>query len=163
MNFSDLFMKKFLIFIVLILVCISLFILYHMNFVSQKIFLSYYSEKAAVKVLAEYLQGDSAFTELNPENMYAFEFDLNDDGVNEVLGYVDEKYYCINECCTFFVLQKQSDKYVNIAMMRVDFHAKMTVKRTKLNGFDELIFDFPDGNYTVKYQNGWYRYIRVRI
>jgi len=117
------------------------------------------SEFNAEKILERYLQKDKV--DINTASLQAFEIDLNNDGISEVLGYVDDEYYCIKGTCSFFVLQKQENSYINIAMMRISAESKIAVKQTKTNGYRDIMLYFPEGKQVVKYKNGWYRYLFV--
>lgn len=72
----------------------------------------------------------------------AFEFDLNDDGVNEVIGLPPPLgYYFAPWGAEFFILKKQGDEYVEIDNeMIYTYEDKLVILKEKTNGYHHMQF-----------------------
>ena len=120
-------MKKYILLVLLILSIIPImFVLHHryssciykiLDFSNEK------SEPEANKILYEYVlktqnktpEEIKNFARITPESVRAFEFDLNNDGTNEIVGVVYSTLYLGTAGYNLFILQKQPDGYKDIS------------------------------------------------
>ena len=81
------------------------------------------------------------FTNITPERVNAFYMDLNDDNVDEIIGYVESSFYCGTAGCLLFILQKYKVANKNIAFL-VSFvpRDKFLVNKSKYNGYRTMKF-----------------------
>lgn len=114
----------------------------------------YYSEPDARNILIKYftdlLDKQETYLEessitlktlLFSEAVSAFEFDLNNDGVNEILGLVKSwKYYNQYGTMPFFVLQKQGDEYKEIGLFQYRNEQKIVIFKEQINGYYNMQF-----------------------
>ena len=127
------------------------------------------SEPEASKILYEYILQDEDMTDemlelahITPKSAFAFEYDLNDDGENEIIGLVYSTYYWGTAGYSLFILQKQGDVYENIAWI-VNFEPLLPLRilKEKSNGFKNIgIYGSSAFNFKpllVEYENGKYQ------
>lgn len=126
-------------------------------------------EQEASRILYKYiLSGEDMSTEMielariTPETVRAFEYDLNDDGVNEIIGTCYSTYYFgVITGYHLFILQLQNNKrYKDIS--NVDFLPSTDniniLKNIKNNKFNRL---FLTKKYVCGFNNktGYYEYL----
>ena len=83
-------------------------------------------------------------------------YDLNADGVNEVIGYVDTRYYYGVLGWSLFILRKNNNSYVNISSINFYPEKGLHIFKNKLiNGYYELGFyeDLNRNFKKLKYNN----------
>lgn len=118
-------------------------------------------DKEASKILYEH-----ELRELNvtPEKVYelfgyklsdvrAVFYDLNSDGVNEIIGYVNAPYYWSRDGMSLKILKKVNGGYENISMVNTAPHLGVYIFSTRTAGFYDLKL-FPGIEYSpiiVKY------------
>jgi len=71
----------------------------------------------------------------------AFEIDLNDDGINEVIGFINSAYSLSVQGFNIYILQKSGDKYYDISgslVFEPSFPLYILDKKT--NGFQDIKF-----------------------
>lgn len=106
------------------------------------------SEPAASKILYDYVLNNinmppkeiEEMTGITPESVNAFEYDLNGDGTNEIIGIVYSTYYYGSvDGYHLFVLQKQNETYKNISMVSIEPMAgDLVILKKKKNGYHRL-------------------------
>ena len=76
------------------------------------------NDNKAAGVLYNYLRDDELIKlypdKCTKQNMFAFEYDLNDDGINEILGYPDCTFYQGSFGKTLFILKNENEDYITI-------------------------------------------------
>ena len=128
------------------------------------------ADAEASKILYEYVLQEQGMTSveiksfagIEPQSAKAFEVDLNDDGINEIIGFVNSTLYWGTAGYSLFILQKQPNGYKNIAYLlnfepQKDFYILNTgtngYRNIKLHGSSAYKFK----PFTVKYEDGHYR------
>lgn len=112
-----------------------------------------YSEKNASRILSEYLISEikkespeiqkyaTREHELSPETVNAFEYDLNSDGINEVIGIPPmNSYYGGVSSIQFFILQKQGEKYINLSELMYSYEDRVNILSSQTDGFYDMQF-----------------------
>lgn len=116
-------------------------------FAEKVIYLDKNSDKQASKLLYEYELKDLNTTPEKANEVFGFSesdvravfYDLNSDGVNEIIGYINSNYYYGVLGWQLFILQKRNNEYVNISS--VNFYPKAglhILKDSKLFGYYAL-------------------------
>ena len=114
----------------------------------------YYSEVNAKNILIKYLMNlldkeknylDESSTTLKKllfsGAVSAFEFDLNNDGVNEILGVVRSwKYYGQYATMPFFVIQKQGNEYKEIGLFQYRNEQRIVIFKEQIDGYYNMQF-----------------------
>ena len=131
--------------------------------------LSQDSAPEASKILYEYILQDEDMTDemlefahIYPESARAFEYDLNDDGENEIIGVVYSTFYWGTAGYSLFILQKQNNLYEEITWI-VNFEPLLPIRilKEKSNGYKNVgIYGSSAFNFKpllVKYENGKYQ------
>ena len=128
------------------------------------------SDPHASKILYEYVLKSQNMSPveiknlvgIEPQSAKAFEVDLNEDGINEIIGFVNSTLYWGTAGYSLFILQKQPNRYKNIAYLlnfepQKDFYILNTgtngYRNIKLHGSSAYKFK----PFTVKYEDGHYR------
>ncbi len=87
---------------------------------------------------------------LDMSKIWAFSYDLNDDGVDEILGYYQNKLFCDSKGCQFFILKKQNDRYIDIYRNSIMAEkSRIIILKSKHYKFSNIIFapwQFPPGD-----------------
>ena len=141
-------MKKWLLPIILILLCVVIYLIY--AFKPVYVYdLSKNKEPNAQKILYEYVLRDLDSTPKTLEenfnivfdNVYAFEYDLNDDGEKEVIGIVYSTiYYGSLLGYHTFILQKQSEIYEDISTFGYEpYNGRLIILKTKKNNEHKIL------------------------
>ena len=99
--------------------------------------------------------------DIEVNKVYAICIDLNDDGENEIIGYVDAFLYGGAERNEIFILQKKNDKYKNIVKYPVYFFSnKIIVISKKTNNYKDILLAIRDDNtkknVLLNYYNKYY-------
>ena len=161
-------MRKWLLPIILILLCVVIYLIY--AFKPVYVYdLSKNSEPNAQKILYEYVLRDLDSTPKTLEenfnivfdNVYAFEYDLNDDGEKEVIGIVYSTYYWGTAGYSLFILQKKGVYYEDISyILNIEPQLSLKILKSKANGYSDIEFhgssahDF--SSVVAIYENGKY-------
>ena len=105
------------------------------------------SQSKASKILYEYVLKDLGKSPKEAEKIYkitpnmtgAFEYDLNDDGQKEVIGYVASPAYWGTAGYSLFILEKRNKSYVDIEYL-VNFEPmeKVQILQTYTNGYKNI-------------------------
>lgn len=110
------------------------------------------SQPKANKILYEYVLKDLGKTPKEAEEMFdvthdrvkAFEYDLNDDGQKEVIGYVASTTYWCAFGYHLFILEKQDNHYINIInelyAMNIDPILKIAILPDKTKNYHDIKF-----------------------
>ncbi len=123
-----------------------------------------YSENNASRILSEYLileiKKESPEIqkyvmqehELSPKTVRAFEYDLNCDGINEVIGIPPiNSYYGGVSSIQFFILQKSDEKYTNISELLYSFEDRVNILSSQTNKFNDMQFaDLKENSERIK-------------
>lgn len=130
-------MKKFVLFLLFTFLSLPCF-------AEETIYLDETWDKEASKILYEHCLAES---DLTPEKAYEFFgyklsdaravfYDLNSDGINEIIGYINVPYFWCREGMALFVLQKNDNNYDNI-LNCINFYPENGVKilDTKTAGY----------------------------
>ena len=128
------------------------------------------SEPRANKILYEYILGSlkmtpeqvKEFASIDIQSIKAYEFDLNTDGENEVIGVCYSTLYWGTAGYHLFILQKNSSQYEDITYV-LNFEPQKVLKvlNSKHNGYYDIKFygssayDFK--TFIAKYKNGFYQ------
>ena len=112
-----------------------------------------YSESNASRILCEYLISEikkespeiqkyvTQEHELSPKTVNAFEYDLNSDGVNEIIGIPPlNSYYGGVSAIQFFILQKFDGKYTNISDLSYSYEDRVDIFSSKTDGYNDMQF-----------------------
>lgn len=143
-------MKKWLvslIFLVIALLCIIVCVLNAFR-VEYQYDLIENSEPVASKILYNYVLTDVDMTpkeieeiaRITPERVNAFEYDLNSDGIKEVIGVVYSTYYYGSiDGYHLFVLQKQNETYKDVSSVSIEpIAGNLVILKKKKNGYYKL-------------------------
>ena len=107
-----------------------------------------YREKNASIILYEYLLSEIKKEsyevqkyviedhQFSPESINAFEFDLNSDGKNEIIGIVPgSSYFGGVVGTTLYILQKNNSEYKNISPVIYNYNYELHIYKNKYNGY----------------------------
>lgn len=156
-------------FIILIL-CILFFQPVFAAGVYKKLELSYENkEPAAGKILYDYILKEENMTpkeiedlaNITPQSVIAFEEDLNDDRVNEIIGFVYSAFYSGSAGYNLFILQKQDNEYKNITYI-LNFEPTLAfyILNSKTNGYRNIKLHgaaaYKFKPFVIKYKNNIY-------
>lgn len=154
-------MKKWFVIleILLFILFIGCFFLYNTTVV-QILDIENKSEPAASKILYDFVMNEledssKKYAEITLGRTHAYEIDLNNDGVNEVIGVVLSPYYCTDKNCSLFILKKDTNIYKNI-VSDIKFSGKIFVKRHLTNGYKDIELFVPYLKSGLQFKNGQY-------
>lgn len=71
-------------------------------------------------------------------NVYALFYDLNSDGVNEIIGFIDSTYFYCLQGYELFVLKKVGNEYIRITDVHFYPNVEFCILDSKTNGFYDL-------------------------
>lgn len=132
----------------------------------------HYSEPKANKIMLDFAKKDLAgklsnnpeeldwqLQQIEETSVHAFEFDLNDDGVNEVIGLPPATgFYAAPWGAEFFILKKQGTEYVEIENRIIyTYEDKLVIFKEKTNGYHHMQFrvtGYPEPKHLIKYDKG---------
>lgn len=123
----------------------------------------------ASKILYEYVlqeQGMTpveikSFAGIEPQSAKAFEVDLNDDEINEIIGFVNSTLYWGTAGYSLFILQKQPNGYKDISTLVFEPQEIVEIRNKKTNGYHDIKLTGSNGNnvqYVAKYKDGMYQW-----
>ena len=104
------------------------------------------SQPKASKILYEYMLKDLGKTpkeaeefKIYPKLVRAFEYDLNDDGQKEIIGYVVSPAYWGTAGYSLFILEKHNKSYIDVAYL-INFEPleKVHILKTYTNGYKNI-------------------------
>ncbi len=123
------------------------------------------SQPRASKILYEYISEDlkkysteaKKSANIKLKDIVAFEVDLNDDGVNEIVGYDNSSFYCGTLKKTIFILKIENAKYKNIIKYDKCFTpSKIYIETNKTNEYKNILLPDNDDFKYKQYYNGYY-------
>lgn len=128
------------------------------------------ADEQASKILYEYVLQEQGMPSaeikslagIEPKSAKAYEVDLNDDGINEIIGFVNSTLYWGTAGYSLFILQKQPNGYKNIAYL-LNFEPKKDfyILNTRTNGYRNIKLHGSSAHkfkpFTVKYEDGHYQ------
>lgn len=79
------------------------------------------------------------FANITPQSVRAFEEDLNDDGVNEIIGVVYSTYYFGAAGYDLFILEKELIGYKEISLVSFEPQAGVDILINKTNGYHDIM------------------------
>lgn len=93
------------------------------------------------------------------DSVRAFEFDLDDDGINEVIGLPPaSSFFMAPWGGAFFILKKQGNEYVQIEdRMIYTYQDKIVIFKEKTNGYHHMQFrstGYPEPKHLIKFDKG---------
>lgn len=127
------------------------------------------SETNASKILYEYVLKKqnmtpaelAEFARITPESVVALEVDLNDDGTNEIIGFIYSTFYWGTAGYNLFILHKQPNGYNDISFVNFEPQEDFYIFNTKTNGYRDIkfygSFGFNFRPFIAKYINGYYQ------
>jgi len=121
------------------LICLS-FQVYSHQIMLKSFDLYNRGEQNAANILKDFLieNSNNAAEDIMPQNLKAYEFDLNADGSNEIIGIVYSEKYSTRAGYHLFILQKKSHNYEDISGLYVNCRHKVVVLKSKTNGYYAL-------------------------
>ena len=103
---------------------------------------------------------------LTKDSIYALEYDLNDDGENEIIGFSAAGFYYCAQGYSLYILEKKNNKYINILNNGYMFHIEpilnLYILENKTNGYNDIVYrgsylyNFPTR--VIKYGKNGYVY-----
>ena len=72
------------------------------------------------------------------EDVRAVFYDLNSDGINEIIGYINAPYTCCVEGIRLFILKKKDNIYTSLTVVNFYPEKGITVLDSKTDGFYDL-------------------------
>ena len=87
------------------------------------------------------------FANIDFNCVHAYKVDLNDDGKNEIIGYVSSTYFLGAEGYDLFILNKKERKYRNLSQVKFLPDKSVIVLKDKLSEYNILkiqIFDISE-------------------
>ena len=123
------------------------------------------SQTRASKILYQYILDTEKMTpayakkhaDISQNNVYAFTFDLNNDGEDEIIGFADSFYYCGTMKKSILILQKQNNKYQNIVKYHICHNSlKVYILPKKTNGYNDILLLDNEKNIIKQYHKGYY-------
>ena len=155
-------MKKFIVLILFIFMSLPCF-------AEKKINLFDMSNSQASKILYEFELKDmnvsrekakEAFN-YDQSDVYAIFYDLNSDGVNEIIGFINSTYFYCVQGYELFVLKKVGNEYKRITEVHFFPNVEFFILDSKTNGFHDLkvhhikIKSIYEPEYHIKYSEAF--------
>lgn len=127
------------------------------------------SDPHASKILYEYVLKSQNMSPveikdlegIKPKSAKAFEVDLNEDGIKEIIGLVYSTFYWGSTGYSLFILQKQSNGYKDISALVFEPQEIVEIRSRKTNGYHDIKLTGSNGNnvqYVAKYKDGMYQW-----
>lgn len=115
-------------------------------FAEKKIDLFSMSNPQASKILYEFELKDINITPekayevfgFKESDVYAFFYDLNSDGENEIIGYIYAPYSWCRDGWALKILKKEKNGYKEISMVKTSLDKGFYILDTKTAGFSDL-------------------------
>ena len=157
-----------------LLILISLFLLVQSTFASEvekTMDLLNGSESQANKILYNYIlesldmtsQQAKDFANIDIQSIKAYEFDLNTDGENEVIGVCYSTLYWGTAGYHLFILQKNSSQYEDISLLIFEPQSEVIILKEKNNKFFVLSLKGSKGwQYVAKFTDDMYQWSHKR-
>lgn len=138
------------------------------------------TESEAKQILYKYLLEESekedeltknSMRRTIPDWIRAFEVDLNDDGINEVIGIIPDRYWYSGAISgEIFLLEKINGKYKKMEnLIMHNYNRKFMITPEKTNGYHNIIVSIEDTNdnitkgvTTAQYIDGKYQYTEMK-
>ena len=98
---------------------------------------------------------------IEPKSAKAFEVDLNEDGINEIIGLVYSTFYWGTAGYSLFILQKQPNGYKDISTLVFEPQEIVDIRSEKTNGNHDIKLTGSNGDnvqYVAKYKDGMYQW-----
>lgn len=98
---------------------------------------------------------------IEPKTAKAFEVDLNEDGINEIIGLVYSTFYWGTAGYSLFILQKQPNGYKDISTLVFEPQEIVDIRSEKTNGYHDIKLTGSNGDnaqYVAKYKDGMYQW-----
>ena len=132
-------MKKFVLFLLFTFLSLPCF-------AEETIYLDETWDKEASKILYEHCLSES---DLTPEKAYEFFgyklsdaravfYDLNSDGIDEIIGYINVPYFLCRTGMNLFILIQDNGKYKNISGIHSFPFEGIILLETKTKGFSDI-------------------------
>lgn len=121
-------------------------------------------EKDANKILYEFAMQEMLENNVaannQPDNVLAYKVDLDDDGINEIIGVVFGREYVAGSTgYSLFILKKYGNKYRDLSLTAFWPWNDFIILKKKVKGFHVIEVHCPDGNTRyLKYNNKYYDY-----
>ncbi|MBS4760295.1 MAG: hypothetical protein KHX03_06320 [Clostridium sp.] len=108
------------------------------------------SQNTAIDIMYNYLSEDTkkykfekdnkkTFFEIDKEIIQAFEYDLNNDGITEIIGVYPHQPYCGLETCNIFILKKGILGYKNIFASQVlGIPYKISISKQENKSYNQI-------------------------
>lgn len=154
-------MKKIILlilFIFLTLPCIA----------EEVIYLDKKWDKEALKILYEFVLDDIGMSPQNAYNAFGYElsavratfYDLNSDGKNEIVGYINVSSSYCEDGADFYILKKNNNKYEDISSIHFLLSNGVQVYDSMTNGFYDIgvLVTKQHKNVKAKYNKQYYEY-----
>lgn len=91
--------------------------------------------------------------------IHSFQVDLNNDGINEVVAYINSAAFCSNATkCRLFILSKTKTGYKNISKIE-NFNPNAPLYILKNKRYKDMQYNDGKTNYIAKYKNNEYQTI----
>lgn len=127
------------------------------------------SDPHASKILYEYVLKSQNMSPaeikdlagIEPKSAKAFEVDLNEDGINEIIGLVYSTFYWGTAGYSLFILQKQPNGYKDISTLVFEPQDIVDIRSEKTNGYHDIKLTGSNGDnaqYVAKYKDGMYQW-----
>ena len=97
---------------------------------------------------------------IEPKSAKAFEVDLNEDGIKEIIGLVYSTFYWGTAGYSLFILQKQPNGYKDISTLVFEPQEIVDIRSEKTNGYHDIKLTGSNGDnvqYVAKYKDGMYQ------
>ncbi len=115
-------------------------------FAEEIIYLDKSWDKQASKLLYEYELKDLNTTPEKAFEIFGFKesdvravfYDLNSDGVNEIIGYINRSCFWSRDGMALFILKKENGNYENISWLNTEPSLGVYVYENKTFGFCDL-------------------------
>ena len=132
-------MRKIIILMLFILLCLF-------KKADNKIDLFTTSNPQAAKLLYEFVLKDMEISqekakevfEYDKSDVYAIFYDLNSDGVNEIIGYIYSPYFYCLQGYELFILSKDNNLYKRISYVHFFPEGKLYILNSKTNEYHDL-------------------------
>lgn len=119
------------------------------------------------EILYEYIVKNSGWTEkeliekfnVTKDRTKSFEIDLNDDGVNEIIGLNFASIYWSNTGYEFHILKKENNNYIDINYMpKFEPLKPMYILKSKTNGYHDIVLHTPYNPVLLINKDGYYTF-----
>jgi len=162
-------MKKYLLFILLLLICLSfVFVKPQRQVYNKLIDIQKEKQYIASRILYNYILKSNNmtskqikdFANIEQKCVYAISTDLNDDNKNEIVGFTNcSTFYYSQAGYSLFILQKgASNQYQNISLLSFQPWNGISILKNKTNKYHDIKHTPSAKVLTGKYKNKFYQY-----